>query len=97
MLVDAHAVEAELLGVDELVEVTVVELMTEARVIQRVGHGDPGGALIARGELGIGHQVEREKAHRRITPSTTLTRLRRELGAGHATPRKLTEFPPRRC
>ena len=34
MLVDAHAVEAELLGIQELVDVAVVELPAELGVVE---------------------------------------------------------------
>jgi len=63
VLVDAHAVEPELLGVHELVEVAVVEGSADRGVVQLVRARDPGRAVVGRVEADVRHQVEREEAH----------------------------------
>ena len=64
VLVDADTVEAELVGVDELVEVPVVDLVTDLRVVQGVGDRDPGGTVVVVRKSRVGHEVEREHTHR---------------------------------
>ena len=63
VLVDADPVEAELLGVDELVEVAVVEGAAVLGVEQRVRAGHPRRALVGGVEPDVGHQVKREEPH----------------------------------
>ena len=63
VLVDAHAVEAELFGVHELVEVAVVELRADGGVVQRVRARHPRGSVVRRVEPDVWHQVEREEPH----------------------------------
>jgi hypothetical protein len=63
VLVHAHAVEPDFLGVQELVEIRVVELMAQRRVVQLVGAGHPGRAVVVGRQLRVGHEVEREEPH----------------------------------
>ena len=63
VLVDADAVEAELLRVDQLVEVAVVNLVADLGVEEGVGARHPGGPVVVGGQRRIGHEVEAEDAH----------------------------------
>ena len=47
MLVEAHAVEAELVGILHLVEILVIELGTFLRIVVAVRERDPCGAVLA--------------------------------------------------
>src|SRR5690242_4420738 len=64
MLVDADAVEADILGVDQLVEVAVVQLTAQLRVVETVRAGDPGRPVVVVRECRVRHQVEAEEPHR---------------------------------
>ena len=63
MLVYAHPVKAELLRVQELVDVAVVELPAEFGVVEAVRTGDPRRAVVVRRESRVRHQVKAEYAH----------------------------------
>ena len=66
MLVDGNAVEAELGGKLELVEIAIVELVPLDRIEIRVRQHHPGSAMlvgIAHVQIGIGHQMEHEDFH----------------------------------
>src|SRR5262245_54127999 len=67
MLVDRNAVEAELGGELELVEIAVVELVPFLRIEVAVRQDHPGGAILV-GEVhvqvGIGHEMKHEDFHR---------------------------------
>ena len=71
MLVDAHAVEAEPLGGDQLLEVLVVEPVPDLRVVVAVGQRHPGGLdLLPRRDVRVGHEmegVEVELVHRALS------------------------------
>src|ERR1043166_1425379 len=61
VLVDADDVEAEALGRHQLVEILLVERVAAARVVERVGHGQPGrlvpgveGMMIVGAACGVG-------------------------------------------
>jgi hypothetical protein len=60
MLVEHHAVEADLVGIDELVDVFLIEAAATLCVPQAVRHGDPAG-LVSLVEIGgqirIGHEM----------------------------------------
>ena len=66
MLVDAHAVESELVGQLQLIQVAVVDLVAALSVVQVVLAHDPGrvvvGCEIGR-QVRPRHQVKREEAH----------------------------------
>src|SRR5262249_49139600 len=66
VLVNANAVEAELVGKHELVEIAVVELVPVCGVVERVGKPGPRRfvfrAKISR-EAVPGHEVESEAVH----------------------------------
>ena len=67
MLVDADAVEAELLAIDEEVDMALVFVGALDRIVEAVGQHDPGRAVLRRRleiERAIGHQVEGEELHR---------------------------------
>ena len=69
VLVEAHAVEAELVGKLHLVEIVVVELGALLRIIIAVGKGDPGRAvLFDRVEIGmpVRHKMKVEHLHAEI-------------------------------
>src|SRR5206468_2711948 len=61
VLVDADAVEAQLIGVSERVDVLAIELMSLDRIVELVGEPDPGRVValveVVR-QIGPGHQVE---------------------------------------
>src|SRR5262249_51350576 len=60
MLVEHHAVEAELVRVGELVDVLLVEAATLLRVPQLVRHRDPAAIVFfieVRRQMWIGHEV----------------------------------------
>ena len=66
VLIDAHAVKAELIGVFELVKVAVVQLGTLFRVVVTVGQRDPGrvvGLVVVQVQIRIGHQVHHVELH----------------------------------
>src|ERR1700722_2270941 len=63
VLVDAHTVEAELLGIEELVYLAVVELTSELGVEEAVRTGDPCGPVVIRRESRVRHQMEAEYTH----------------------------------
>ena len=66
VLVEADAVEAELVGELHLVEILVIELGALLRIVVAVGIGDPGRAVLLDGvEIGVPvrHQVEVEDFH----------------------------------
>ena len=66
MLVDAHAVKAQLVGQLQLVEVAIVELMAHKRVEMVVGQHHPGAAIFladARIDVGVGHKVKAHDLH----------------------------------
>src|ERR1700722_10043553 len=68
VLVDAEAVEAQLVGVFELVEVTVVERVPFDRIVVAVGQRHPRRIVtlgIGQIEVGVRHQVERDELHGR--------------------------------
>src|SRR5439155_24770080 len=69
VLVAADAVEAERLGVLELVQILVVDVVALARIVERVRNIDPHravlGAEIIR-QIGPWHQVEPREFHRRL-------------------------------
>ncbi len=84
VLVHAHAVEAELGGELELVEVVVVDLVTTHWVVEPRIHVDPDAAVLLSevvGQIRPGHQVEPVEFHatslRRRAPGTD-ARLRAE-------------------
>src|SRR5512135_692894 len=67
MLVEHHAVEAELVGVDELIDIFLVESARLAVVPQPVGYRDPAGVLLLVKilvEIGISHEMPAEELHR---------------------------------
>ena len=69
VLVEAHAVEAELVGKLHLVEIVVIELGALLRIVVAVGKGDPGRAvLFDRVEIGVPvrHEMEVEDFHAAI-------------------------------
>ena len=69
MLVDRYAVEAELRGELELVEITVVELVPFLRIEIGVRQHHPGGAIFiaeAHVQISVGHEVKHEDFHRRL-------------------------------
>ena len=66
VLVEADAVEAELVGELHLVEIFVIEVGALFRIVVAVGIGDPGGAVLLDGvEVGvpIRHQMKIEEFH----------------------------------
>ena len=66
MLVEADAVEAELIGELHLVEIVVIELGAELRIVMAVGERHPGRAVLGDGveiDMRIRHQVEVEELH----------------------------------
>src|SRR6266542_3171152 len=69
MLVEAHAVKAELVGKLHLIEILVIELGARLRVVMPVRECDPGRAVLAdRIEIGvpIRHEMEIEEPHAAI-------------------------------
>src|SRR5215471_15013327 len=69
MLVDRNAVEAELGGELELVEIAVVELVTLLRIEVAVRQDHPGGAILVAEvhvQICIGHEMKHEDFHRRL-------------------------------
>src|SRR5262249_57018797 len=69
MLVDRYAVEAELGGELELVEIAVVELVSLLRIEVAVRQDHPGGAILVAEvhvQIGIGHEMKHEDFHRRL-------------------------------
>src|SRR5262249_51203505 len=69
VLVEAHAVEAELIGKLHLVEILVVELGALMRIVMTVRERDPGRAVVCdRIEVGVpvGHEMEIEEFHAAI-------------------------------
>src|SRR5262249_55018611 len=66
MFIDADAVEAELVGIGESVDVFAVEIMALDGVVKAIGQPDPGGIVfgvkIGR-EEGPGHEVEEVVLH----------------------------------
>src|SRR5262244_1372938 len=69
MLVDRNAVEAELGGELELVEIAVVELVPLLRIEVAVRQDHPGGAIlvgVGHVQVGIGHEMKHEDFHRRL-------------------------------
>src|SRR6266705_3168704 len=66
VLIDANALEAELIGEFEFIQVAVVERMAELRIVEGVRTRHPG-TVIALGkilrEVGPGHQMKAEEAH----------------------------------
>ena len=81
VLVDADALEAELVGQFELVQIAVIERMAELRIVERVGAGHPGTVVALSkvlGQVSPRHQVKAEKAHS-ISPEVSRSpRLCRE-------------------
>src|SRR5262245_7481166 len=69
MLIDGYAVETELGGELELVEIAVVELVPLLRIEVAVRQDHPGGTMLV-GEvhvqIGIGHEMKHEDFHRRL-------------------------------
>src|SRR5215472_1257742 len=66
MLVDADHVEAELLGVGELIEIGIVLGGAFFRIVKTVGQNHPGGAMFSRRfeiERPIWHQMKAGKFH----------------------------------
>src|SRR5207249_4980227 len=66
MLVDAYAIEPEVLGGGELVDVVVVGLVHDFGIEEVVRHPHPRGLVVlceVRGQLRVGHQVEQEMFH----------------------------------
>ena len=69
MLVEADAVEAELIGKFHLIEILVVELGALLRVVMAVRERDPGRAVVCnRVKIGVavGHEMEIEEFHAAI-------------------------------
>src|SRR3546814_6052184 len=69
MLVDDDAVESELIGILELVEVTVVQRVAHLRVEVLVGESQRRrwvllGVVEVVGQIGVGHEVEEVELHR---------------------------------
>src|SRR5208282_475178 len=69
VLVDAYAVETELLGVLKFVEIAIVKKMPLLRIIVPVGQSHPGGRVFAfivevGGEFGPWHEVKEVELHR---------------------------------
>src|SRR5512144_1473929 len=67
MLVDADAVETELIGQLELVQIAVIEGMTELGIVKRIGGGYPGAVVRLREilrQMRPGHQMEAVNLHR---------------------------------
>src|SRR5262249_60369769 len=67
MLVDRNAVEAELGGEFELVEIAVVELVPFLRIEIAVRQDHPGGAIlvgVVHVQIGVGHEMKNEDFHR---------------------------------
>src|SRR5262245_54607930 len=75
VLVAADAVEAERLGILQLIQVSVVDMVALAGVIQRVGNVHPDGAVclaeIVR-QVWPRHQVEPGELHRVALPPSAL-------------------------
>ena len=67
VLVDHDAVEPQLLRVHQLVEVAVVQAVTLLRIVVGVGARDPGRPLVIVRQVGPGHEMEKEKLHRRVS------------------------------
>ena len=66
MLVDADAVPAEFIGIFDLVEIAVIELVADLRIVVGVRQRHPGGIvfLIVVGiERRIGHEMKKEEFH----------------------------------
>ena len=66
MFIDADRIEAELLGVDERIDVTRVFLRTLHRVVKPVGQHHPGRAVLGcfrEIERPVWHKMERNKLH----------------------------------
>src|SRR6516164_10539703 len=66
MLVEADAVEAELVGKFHLIEIVVIELGTLLRIVMAVRERHPGRAVLCdRVEIGVpvGHEMEIEELH----------------------------------
>ena len=82
MLVDAEPVEAHLIGKLELIEIIVVEPMTDLRVVQvaRDIHPD---AMVFAGKIlrqkPVGHQMEPCKLHALVSPNAIASASRERL------------------
>jgi hypothetical protein len=79
MLVDANTVEADALGIFELVEIFVVSAVADLRVEQARGHIDPYGTIIVLEgfrQLRIGHEMEPVEFHA-FLPFTIVARFER--------------------
>ena len=66
VLVDADAVEAELIGEFQLADVAAIELLADLRIEIRVRQRYPGGVVtvgVAEVQVGVGHEVEEERFH----------------------------------
>ena len=70
VLVDRDDVEAELLGIDQLVDVGLVLVGALLRIVELVRQHDPGGAMLVplgHVERAIRHQVEERELHQRVS------------------------------
>src|SRR5262245_12993968 len=85
MLVDAHAVEAELVRLLELVEILVVELGAPHGVVVAVGEGDPRVAVAldrVHVDGGIRHQMEVEDLHAALLCRAVKRRMASTISSG---------------
>src|SRR5262245_25167690 len=72
MLIEADAVEAELVGKLHLIEILVIEFRTLLRIVMPVRERHPGGTVLCdRIEIGVpvGHEMEIEELHAAILMS----------------------------
>src|ERR1700730_15599859 len=83
MLVDGNAVEAELGGEFEFVEIPVVQFVALLRIEVAVRQHHPGGAVligIAHVQIRVGHEMENEDFHRAALRMNCDTSLAKDCG-----------------
>src|ERR1700730_12100265 len=81
MFVDANTVETQAIGEFKLVEVVIVDGLTELGVIQRARDVHPYAAVLAgevRRQVGIGHQMEGGEFHYISSFTSTMRKAVRE-------------------
>ena len=63
VFVYTNAIESELFGVDQFVQVAVVCSPADLRVVEFVGACDPRRPIVVVRERGVGHEMEVEESH----------------------------------
>ena len=79
VLVDGDHVEAELLGVDQLLDVGLVLVGALDRVVERIRQHHPAGAMLPaldHVERAVGHQMEEGELHQRVPAISCMISLR---------------------